>query len=103
MGRAVSDREIVATIREYENSVAMPGSERITYLDTRGGIHLKQGDDAARRYSMYAARCSEYLRFGYEVDAVTCGEFNRTSTLKLCDTPAILQEAGFDDLPMLYT
>ena len=38
MGRAVSDREIVATIREYENSVAMPGSERITYLDTRGEI-----------------------------------------------------------------
>lgn len=103
MGRAVSDREIVATIREYENSVAMPGAERITYLDTRGGVHLKQGDASAQRYSMYAARCSEYLRFGYEVDAVTCGEFNRTSTLKLCDTPAILQEAGFDDLPMLYT
>ena len=27
------DRSIILTIREYENSVDMPGAERVTYLD----------------------------------------------------------------------
>lgn len=93
----------ILTIREYENSVAMPEEERVTYLDPRGGVHLKGGDDKAGDFAPYAARCAEYLRFGYEVDAVTCGEFPRTSALKLCDTPKLYIEAGFADVPMLYT
>lgn len=95
--------EIIATIREYENSVAMPARERITYRDVSGGIHLKLGDELAPKYSTYAGKCAEYLRFGREVDAVTCGEFMRTSALKLCDTPALYLEAGFEPRPMLYT
>ena len=100
---AMQKRRVIATIREYENSVAMPEGERITYLDARGGVHLQLGDDTAPKYSTYAGKCAEYLRFGYEVDAVTCGEYQRTNALKLCDTPALLLEAGFRNLPMLYT
>lgn len=95
--------EIIATIREYENSVAMLARERITYRDVSGGIHLKLGDELAPKYSTYAGKCAEYLRFGYEVDAATCGELSRTNALKVCDTPALLLEAGLDDLPLLYT
>lgn len=98
-------RDIILTIREYENSVAMPERERVTYLDPRGGVHLKEGDSAANtfRYTHRAAICADYLRFGSEVDSVTCGEFPRTSALKVCDTPPLYIEAGFRPLPMLYT
>lgn len=89
---ALEKAGIIAAIREYENSVAMPENERITYLDARGGIHLKLGDDLAPKYSTYADKCAEYLRFGFEVDAVTCGEYQRTNAIKLCDTPALLAE-----------
>ena len=69
----MNKREVILTIREYENSVAMPEGERVTYLDPRGGVHLKDGDDKALDYMGHAAKCAEYLRFGDEVDAVTCG------------------------------
>ena len=71
----MNKREVILTIREYENSVAMPEGERVTYLDPRGGVHLKDGDDKASDYTGHAAKCAEYLRFGDEVDAVTCGEY----------------------------
>ena len=97
------DRSIILTIREYENSVDMPDEERVTYLDPRGGVHLKDGDDRSQEYTAYAEECAEYLRFGDEVDDVTCGDFPRTSAVKVCDTPGLYIEAGFDQLPMLYT
>lgn len=93
----------VLTIREYENSVAMPAEERVTYLDPRGSVHLIKGDDAASDYAAYAARCAEYLRFGDEVDLATCGAYDTHSFLKICDTPQILLDAGFEQKPMLYT
>lgn len=98
-------RNVILTIREYENSVEMPDEERVTYLDPRGGVHLKEGDGLADRfkYVHWAERCAEYLRFGDEVDTVTCGEYPRTSALKICDTPQLYIEAGFKPLPMLYT
>lgn len=96
-------RDIILTIREYENSVAMPERERTTYLDPRGGVHLKDGDDRAEDFATRAEQCADYLRFGTEVDAVTFGAYPRTSALKLCDTPSLYIEAGFRPLPMLYT
>lgn len=39
-----SDRYAILTVREYENSVAMPEDKRVTYTDPRGGVHLKDGD-----------------------------------------------------------
>lgn len=98
-------RDVILTIREYENSVEMPDEERVTYLDPRGGVHLKEGDGLADqfRYVHRAKRCADYLRFGDEVDTVTCGEYPRTSALKICDTPQLYIEAGFKPLPMLYT
>ena len=85
----MNKREVILTIREYENSVAMPEGERVTYLDPRGGVHLKDGDDKASDYTGHAAKCAEYLRFGDEVDAVTCGEYPRSSAVKFCDTPEL--------------
>lgn len=99
----MNKREVILTIREYENSVAMPEGERVTYLDLRGGVHLKDGDDKASDYTGHAAKCAEYLRFGDEVDAVTCGEYPRSSAVKFCDTPELFVQAGFRPLPMLYT
>ena len=75
----------------------------VTYLDPRGGVHLKDGDDKASDYTGHAAKCAEYLRFGDEVDAVTCGEYPRSSAVKFCDTPELFVQAGFRPLPMLYT
>lgn len=99
----MNKREVILTIREYENSVAMPEGERVTYLDPRGGVHLKDGDDKASDYTGHAAKCAEYLRFGDEVDAVICGEYPRFSAVKFCDTPELFVQAGFRPLPMLYT
>lgn len=103
MDDAIDRKQIILTIREYENSVAMPEGERVTYLDPRGGVHLKDGDGKAGEHAAYAKKCAEYLRFGDEVDAVTCGDFPRTSAVKLCDTPELYIRAGFQPLPMLYT
>ena len=96
-------KNTILTIREYENSVAMPEEERVTYLDPRGGPHLKTGDDKATAYEEYAMKCAEYLRFGDEIDLATCGGYNSHDALKICDTPQILLDAGFDQKPMLYT
>ena len=35
------DSEIIATICEYENSVAISDGERLTFRDSSGIIHLK--------------------------------------------------------------
>lgn len=94
----MNKREVILTIREYENSVAMPEGERVTYLDPRGGVHLQDGDDKASDYTGHAAKCAEYLRFGDEVDAVTCGEYPRSSAVKFCDTPELFVQAGFRPL-----
>lgn len=42
MTKGEKDFEIIATICEYENSVAMPDDERLTYLDTCGIARLKK-------------------------------------------------------------
>lgn len=38
--KAEKGSEIITTICEYENSVAMPDNERLTYLDTCGILGL---------------------------------------------------------------
>ncbi|QGM92003.1 hypothetical protein GIR35_12405 [Enterococcus faecalis] len=94
---------IIAAIREYENSVEMPADERVTYLDASNRVHLKAGDDKAPSFAPYAEKCREYLRFGDEVDLATCGAYESHNLLKLCNTPQIFLDAGFEQKPMLYT
>lgn len=103
MPRDMNNRYIILTIREYENSVAMPEDKRVTYTDPHGGVHLKEGDGKAPGYYSLAKRYAGYLRFGYEVDDVTCGNYPRTSALKICNTPPLYIKAGFQQFPMLYT
>ena len=102
-GRNVDSYQIILTIREYENSVEMPERERRTYVDPRGGVHLKAGDASAQKFYGLARLYSVYLRFGYEVDLATCGEMNPLNQLKVCDTPGLFLEAGFEPKPMMYT
>ena len=52
---------------------------------------------------MDANRCSEYLRFGHEVDLAACGAYSPYDALKVCDTPEIFLKTGFEQRPMLYT
>lgn len=95
--------QVLSTIREYENSVDMPAVERLTLLDGGNRIHLKAGDDRAADYERYAKKCAEYLRFGDEVDLATCGAMHPLNQIKVCDTPPVLIDAGFQQKPMLYT
>lgn len=44
MTKAEKDSKIITTICEYENSVAMPDNERLTYLDACGIVRLKDGN-----------------------------------------------------------
>lgn len=48
--------EIITTICEYENSVAMPDNERLTYLDTCGIARLKDGNGNVKAQEAYANR-----------------------------------------------
>ena len=96
-------RSIILTIRAYENSIEMPASERVTYLDAHNCVHLKIGDGQAAKYAAYAKKCKAYLRFGDEVDLATCGGMHPLNQIKVCDTPIILRKAGFEQKPMLYT
>lgn len=103
MMKAEKGSEIITTICEYENSVAMPDNERLTYLDTCGIAHIKDGNGNVKTQEAYANRCSEYLRFGHEVDLAACGAYSPYDALKVCDTPEIFLKTGFEQRPMLYT
>ena len=103
MMKAEKGSEIITTICEYENSVAMPDNERLTYLDTCGIAHVKDGNGNVKAQEAYANRCSEYLRFGHEVDLAACGAYSPYDALKVCDTPEIFLKTGFEQRPMLYT
>ena len=74
--KAEKGSEIITTICEYENSVAMPDNECLTYLDTCGIARLKDGNGNVKAQEAYANRCSEYLRFGHEVDLAACGAYS---------------------------
>ena len=101
--KAEKGSEIITTICEYENSVAMPDNERLTYLDTCGIARLKDGNGNVKAQEVYANRCSKYLRFGHEVDLAACGAYSPYDALKVCDTPEIFLKTGFEQRPMLYT
>lgn len=103
MMKAEKGSEIITTICEYENSVAMPDNERLTYLDTCGIARLKDGNGNASAQEAHANRCSEYLRFGHEVDLAAFGVYSPYDALKVCDTPEIFLKTGFEQRPMLYT
>lgn len=56
MMKAEKGSEIITTICEYENSVAMPDNERLTYLDTCGIARLKDGNGIASAQEAHANR-----------------------------------------------
>lgn len=88
--KAEKGSEIITTICEYENSVAMPDNERLTYLDTCGIARLKDGNGNVKAQEAYANRCSEYLRFGHEVDLAACGAYSPYDALKVCNARSAL-------------
>lgn len=56
MTKAEKDSKIITTICEYENSVAMPDNERLTYLDACGIVRLKNGNGNVKAQEAYANR-----------------------------------------------
>ena len=68
-----------------------------------GIARLKDGNGNVKAQEAYASRCSEYLRFGHEVDLAACGAYSPYDALKVCDTPEIFLKTGFEQRPMLYT
>lgn len=99
------DRQrVVSAIWLYENSVERPEAQRLTFTDEDGRIQIKAGNENFAAYREYANKCEEYLRFGDDVDQATCGAFgDHYEFLKICDTPQIFLDAGFEQKPMLYT
>jgi hypothetical protein len=96
-------REVIYSIRHYENVIEMPKQKRATYRDEKGKVHLKVGDRYAKDFLKYVNKVKEYLRFADEVEGVLDGSLERISSLKVCDTPPLLVDAGLVQLPMLYT
>lgn len=96
------DREIILSIRTYEDSVEMPEDDRLTTL-VGNTVQLKIGNDKAASYSDYAKECQEYLRFGDDIDLASSGGLERFTYLKISDTPKVFLDAGFEQKPMLYT
>lgn len=94
---------LIATGEPPREVTLLPDNERLTYLDTCGIARLKDGNGNIKAQEAYANRCSEYLRFGHEVDLAACGAYNPYDALKVCDTPEIFLKTGFEQRPMLYT
>ena len=51
----------------------------------------------------YAEHCREWLRFGEDADEYSSGLGDEHSMLKVCSTPRIFLDMGFEQKPMLYT
>lgn len=94
---------LIATGEPPREVTLLPDNERLTYLDTCGIARLKDGNGNVKAQEAYANRCSEYLRFGHEVDLAACGVYSPYDALKVCDTPEIFLKTGFEQRPMLYT
>lgn len=67
MMKAKKGSEIITTICEYENSVAMPDNERLTYLDTCGIARLKDGNGSEAEAPAYTHGVPNDT-FDYEFD-----------------------------------
>ena len=106
----------ILTIREYENSVAMPEEERVTYLDPRGGVHLKAGFADVpmlytQRHMLDAIRPkSEYNphRHGLSVEQMKRLPELLADPVMLCDSPAredtmlsLICDVDCDNLPLI--
>lgn len=90
------------TIREYESSIQRPKAER-TINDSilsalLRGDELPEMDVKAIR--QYGIQCSEYLDFGYDVDASLSGMLSPHAVLEpRPNTSVVFRRAGFDNLP----
>lgn len=89
-------------IRTYEDSIGLALSERTVCVDAARKLYVSRTNRISD-IEAYASRCREYLRYGDDVDAASCGNYYADSQLKVCDTPDILIDAGFAQKPMLYT
>lgn len=104
--QAVHVNDAARTIREYESSIQRPKAER-TINDSilsalLRGDELPEMDVKAIR--QYGIQCSEYLDFGYDVDASLSGMLSPHAVLEpRPNTPYVFRRAGFDNLPFIYT
>lgn len=94
------------TIREYESSIQRPKAERMINDSILSA--LLRGDELpemdVKAIRQYGIQCSEYLDFGYDVDASLSGMLSPHAVLEpRSNTPYVFRRAGFDNLPFIYT
>ena len=94
------------TIREYESSIQRPKAERMVNDSILSA--LLRGDELpemdVKAIRQYGIQCSEYLDFGYDVDASLSGMLSPHAVLEpRPNTPYVFRRAGFDNLPFIYT
>lgn len=90
------------TIREYESSIQRPKAERMVNDSILSA--LLRGDELpemdVKAIRQYGIQCSEYLDFGYDVDASLSGMLSPHAVLEpRPNTPYVFRRAGFDNLP----
>lgn len=69
--------------------------------DSHRGLSDVKDVKAIRQYGI---QCSEYLDFGYDVDASLSGMLSPHAVLEpRPNTPYVFRRAGFDNLPFIYT
>ena len=103
IGLTLDKRSVILMLSTYEDAVEKPYHQRHTYVDENRHVHLKAGDEYYKDYIDHALACGDYIRFCDDVDLATCGALDQYVRLKVRDTPKLMLDAGFKQLPMLYT
>lgn len=87
---------------DMEKMLAALG-KRVDVLATpTDDVFISVSPDAVLR--QYGIQCSEYLDFGYDVDASLSGMLSPHAVLEpRPNTPYVFRRAGFDNLPFIYT
>lgn len=100
--------EALRIIAVYEDTIERPNTERFVVADDEGRLFesepiamLPHADVVIEEY---ATRCKEYLRYGLELEACLDGKLGRYEAVVVRnDTPSILQQIGFKNLPLCQT
>jgi hypothetical protein len=99
-----ADEKSLRIIWQYEQSISRPSEEALVKMGERGPVVRPGIRKSSRQLGEYASKCTDYLRFGNEVDACLDGSLSMyTDVMVRKDTPAVLRRCGFENLAILHT
>lgn len=90
-------------VAEYESKSGMPDERRLTEIGADGLPRLKEGAGDWNAVLNLAVTYVEYLRFCDDVDLFLAHGFHCYDDVRICETPTLLTQAGFKQLPVLVT